>query len=218
MKKKKSIYEALGLPGHINPHPLAIHSVIRLLRHERKLSGAELCRRSGLDPRTLTALEKGRIRNPSIKTLQAVAKGLQLQVSDLFKRAEMEEPHHFFTGTQKGFFQLDFPPAGIKVVSFTPFVQDFFCGKIILSSRKRWEDSLMKHPFPLFLSILIGRVEVTVEGRKIPLKEGENVFFNGSLKHSVQNMLEKESVLLMVTAPSFAGSREAARRPISYRK
>ena len=64
--------------------PLDIGQAVRRLREEKGLSGAELCRRGkGIDPKTLVALEKGRIRNPSIVTLEALAKGFGMTVSFL---------------------------------------------------------------------------------------------------------------------------------------
>ncbi len=180
---------------------------IRRLRQEKKLTGVELCRQAGnLDPRTLTAVEKGRIKNPSLATLEAVSRGLGVTVSEIFRKAEGasgREEQDFYLGSQKGAYQIDFPAWGAKVVSFTPLVKDFFCGKIILGSRKRINQTLLRHPLPVFVSVLVGRFELVVEGRSLSLKEGENLFFNGILKHSFYNPLQRESVLLMVTAPSF---------------
>ncbi len=223
MKKKKSVYGALGTSMgrklRKSRAPLEIYSTVRRLRQEKSMSGAELCRRAGdLDPRTLTAIEKGRIKNPSIQTLESLARGLNVQVSDLFKQAELKSGGQFLAGTQKGYFQWDFPSVGIKVVSFTPFVRDFFCGKIILSSRRKWDESVMRHPYPVFVSVLIGRIEAVIEDRRLNLKEGENLFLNGGLAHSFQNMLERETVLLVMTAPSFAASREPGGMPIPSRK
>lgn len=224
MKKIKSFYRELGErlrhAGAKEKHrkaPLA--RVIRQLRTERKMTGAELCRKSGaLDPRTLTALEKGRIRNPSLQTLETVALGLGLKVSDLFRHSEIRRDRSFYAGTQKGFFQMDFPAWGIKVVSFTPLIQEFFCGKFIFGSRKRLEGSLLPDSLPVFASVLVGRFEVLGGNEKLILKEGENFFLKGGMEHSFHNLLEREAVLLVVTAPSFLGSRDIKGLPIFSRK
>ena len=181
---------------------LDIYGRIREIREEKKMSGAELCRRAGdLDPRTLTALEKGRIVNPSIKTLQSVSRGLGVMISDIFKQSEVEVERNFYQGSQRGAYDIDFSKWGIRAVSFTPFIKNFFCGKLILSSKKRLDEAFLKHPLPVFVSVLVGRFEVTIEGKKLSLKEGENLFFNGILKHSFSNPLERESVLLIMTSP-----------------
>lgn len=209
-KKKASIYQVLGAEIQERMHQklltekVNIHETIRRIRTQKGISGVELCKRaSDLDPRTLTAVEKGRIRNPSIKTLQSISRGLSVTVSDLFRQAELGMDRHFYLGSQKGVFQIDFPWAGIKAISFTPFIKEFFCGKFIFASGKRLDQTFLKTPVPIFVSTLVGRFEVTIEDRKFSLREGDNLFFNGILKHSFANPLQRESTLLLVTAPSF---------------
>lgn len=177
---------------------------IRKLREKALLSGADLCRASGkLDPRTLSAIEKGRIRNPSLDTLQALAKGLGCLVRDLFTETELELTRNFYLGSQKGVFQMDFPALGLKVVSATPPIPQFFCGKITLSRQKKIAGELINRPTPIFVETVMGKVEFEVEGRVVILKEGENLFFNGGFRHSFKNLLARESTFWLVTAPSF---------------
>lgn len=209
-KKEESFYQTLGneiqrkIRPRLGAEGLDLPGVIRKLRQEKGLSGVDFCRKAGdLDPRTLTALEKGRIKNPSIKTLQSVVRGLGITISELFREAEIEQEEYFYVGSQKGAYQIDFPWQGIKVISFTPFMKDFFCGKMIFGPHKRLEQRLLQHRFPLFISILVGRFEITVERKRLLLREGGNLFFNGVLSHSFYNPLERESVFLMITAPSF---------------
>lgn len=218
---KKNFYDALSSElqkkssKKTAKSALPLHETVRRLREEKRLTGAELCRRSGLDPRTLNAFEKGRIKNPSLETLDAVARGLGVLVSDLFRRWEAGKSRHVAVGTPKGFFQIDFSQWGVKAVSFTPWVEDFFCGKFIFGSRKKLPETLLPASLPLFLSVLVGRFEIQVEDQKYYLKEGESLFLSGKLKHSFQNLQEKESVLQVVTAPSFLVSRQKGTRPIS---
>ena len=210
MKKKPAVYARLGkkiqsgIRKSKDEETLNLHTAIRGLRKHKALTGVELCRRAGdLDPKTLAAVEAGRIKNPSIKTLLSLSRGLGVTVGELFKKAEVDLERNISVGTQKGTFQMEFPKKGIKIVSFTPFIRDFFCGKLILSGKSRMDQTTLKHPMPFYLSALIGRFEIQIEERQINLKEGENIFFNGILKHSFYNPLHRESVLLLVTAPSF---------------
>ena len=209
-RKKKSIYASLERKSRsifqrvMQKESLELHKNIRDSRMQKKLSGVELCRRAGdLDPRTLTAVEKGRIRNPSLKTLSSISRGLGVTVSSLFQQAELDFERNFHVGSQKGEFQVNFPRWGAKMVSFTPFIREFFCGKLVLGARKKIDETFLDHTQPLFVATLVGRFDIQVADRKISLKAGENLFFNGALKHSVANPLHRESVLLMITAPSF---------------
>lgn len=209
-REKKSIYRTLrtAVQGAVerrqSGEKLDIQSAVRRIRLEKKLSGVELCRRAGdLDPRTLTAIEKGRIKNPTIKTLQSLARGLGVTVSDLFRSVEMEFEQNYCVGTPKGAFLLDFSKKGLKIVSFTPLIRDFFCGKLILGPKVKITDTLMDHPFPIFISVLVGSLEITVDNQTTLLKEGDNIFFHGVLEHTFANPLHRETSLLMLMAPSF---------------
>ena len=211
MKKKKakpSLYQSLA--GEIQKglrrqsREISLGHVIRDLRIEKKLRGVDLCLRAGnMDPRTLTAIEKGRIKTPSLKSLQFLASGLGISVSDLFRCAEADDVLSYETGSQKGFYEGHFRSFGVKVISLTPFVGDFFCGKMVLAPKRRFQEKLLSHPFPIFASALVGRFEVLLEGKNLTLNEGQNVFFRGNLRHSFYNPLQRESVLLLMTAPSF---------------
>src|SRR4051812_37908996 len=118
--KKKNFYENLSSrlrekSGKIpKQQGRPFNEAVLRLRKEKKLTGAEFCRRSGMDPRTLNALEKGRIKNPSLETLDTLARGLGISVSDLFRKTEAGKKNHIALGTPKGFFQIDFPVWGIK--------------------------------------------------------------------------------------------------------
>ena len=182
---------------------LEIGATVRRLRDARNLSGVELCRRGkGIDPKTLTALEKGRIKNPSIATLGALAKGFGMTVSDLFRQAEIEHENYFSRGSQKGLYKIDFPAQGIQLISFTPLSAELFCGKMIVEGQKRFDEKLLECSGAFFLMPLIGQFEGEIEGRRAVLKEGENLFFYGGMKFFLKNSFQRYSTLLLVAAPS----------------
>lgn len=182
---------------------LDIGTAIRRLREEQKLSGIELCRRTqGLDPKTLTALEKGRIKNPSIATLEFLAKGFRMTVSDLFRQAELEKQKYFSLGSQKGLFKIDFPAQGVQLISFTPIAEDFFCGKMIFEGQKGFDERLLGHSGAFFVMTLIGQFGGIIEGKRVLLKEGDNLFFYGGMKFRIINFLQRQSTLLLIAAPS----------------
>lgn len=186
---------------------LDIGAAVLGLREERNLKGVELCRRArGLDPKTLTAVEKGRIKNPSIATLRALAEGFGITVSELFRRAEILEETHFRLGTQKGMYKMEFPAKGVQLISFTPLAEEFFCGKIILEGERRFDDSLLAHKGALFVMVLVGQVEGEAEGKKVFLREGENLYLRGGIRFHLRNPVQRNASLLLVTAPSCVSS------------
>ena len=186
-------------------HPLDMGQIVRCLRTEKGLSGVELCRRGkGIDPKTLTALEKGRIRNPSMGTLEALAKGFGMSVSDLFRRAEFDQRDYFSLGSQKGLYKIDLPSQGIQLISFTPLMEELFCGKMILEGQKQFDEKLFGRDGAgaFFIMTLIGQFEGEIEGRRVALKEGDNLYFYGGMRFRLANALQRNSTLLLVAVPS----------------
>jgi len=212
-KKGKSIYKSISEQARKNVSAnevrdkIRMDEMIRSMRLARGLSGAELCRRAGdMDPKTLTAIEKGRIKNPSMQTLQSLARGLGTTVSEIFRFHEQDQERHLYVGGQKGAFVIDFPKRGVKIVSFTPLVPNFFCGKVTLSAQVKVSETLLNQPVPVFVSVLVGKLNVEMESEVHKLQEGENIFFNGAWKHGFLNPGHRETSFLMVMAPSFLKS------------
>ena len=182
---------------------LDVGHIVRRLREEKGLSGAELCRRGkGIEPKTLVALEKGRIRNPSIATLEALARGFGITVSDLFRQGELGDEKHFYLGTQKGAFRIDLAAKGVQLVSFTPLTEEFFCGKLLLESGRSFDETLFVQRGAFFVMVLVGQIEGVVEGRKIVLREGSNLFFSGEMRFCFANPFQRNATLSLVTTPS----------------
>lgn len=183
-----------------------IGRTVRLLREERQLLSVELCKRAGgLDPKTLTAVEKGRIRNPSIQTLEAIARGLGVTVSTIFRQAELGSEKFFLRSSQKGVFQLQLG-TGIELVSFTPFVRGLFCGKFIVGGKKTLDHKQIRFDGAVFAMTLVGNFRVRVEQREMEMHEGDNLYFSGSFEFAFHNPAYRHSVLLVATTPSFLGS------------
>ncbi|MFA5159118.1 MAG: helix-turn-helix transcriptional regulator [Candidatus Omnitrophota bacterium] len=195
--------------------PLDIGQIVRRLRTEKSLSGVELCRRGkGIDPKTLTALEKGRIRNPSMVTLEALAKGFGMSVSDLFRRAEFDQRDYFSLGSQKGLYKIYLPSQGIQLISFTPLIEELFCGKLILEGQKQFDEKLFggDRAGTFFIMTLIGQFEGEIEGRRVALREGDNLYFYGGMRFHLANALQRNSTLLLVAVPSCLRPRWVFRR------
>ncbi|HOE68852.1 MAG: helix-turn-helix protein [Candidatus Omnitrophica bacterium ADurb.Bin314] len=216
MKRKNPQTKTGGRSGEPRRTGINLGRSVLELRKERGLSGVELCRRSnGLDPRTLTAVEKGRIRNPSIATLEMIAKGLGVAVSGIFRRAEVSLPECFSQGTPKGLYRIAFPSKGVEFIAFSPSIDELFCGKVLVDPGKSFDGSILNGTGAVFLQTLSGRFEGKVDGRGVTLKEGDNLFFSGGMDVSFGNPLQRQGALLLVSAPScFSGRRfTAARNP-----
>lgn len=212
-RQKKSFYTAVSqvlerMPGQAPETGLNINATVRRLRLERNLRGTDLCRKAGdITTKTLTALEKGRIINPSIATLKSLARGLGMTVTDIFREAETGPENTFFLGTQKGAFLAEIPHRGIRIISLTPFMEELFVGRMIFGSRKSVDEMVFGKQMSVFAMVLSGRFEFVIEGRKAVLEEGQNILFNAAFRHSIMNSLYRESTLMVVTTPSLSGQK-----------
>lgn len=65
----------------------AFGKAVRTLREHAGLSQEELGFRCGLDRTYISGIERG-TRNPTLKVIHQIARGLEVALSDFFKRAE----------------------------------------------------------------------------------------------------------------------------------
>jgi len=182
----------------------------QVVRYHRELLGwraIELARRSGINPRTLDAIEKGRIESPSLKSLEAIACALSISVASLFSRRESPDGRGIFIGgNQKGQHTLEFPKDGFRVVCYTPLIPNFFAGKIILKGETRIEHKVLPTSGVIFAQAIMGKLSIQFDGKDHLIREGNYVFFDGCFPHSYYNPQFKESTFLLVTSPSFLTS------------
>jgi transcriptional regulator with XRE-family HTH domain len=61
--------------------------MLRQEREQRDFSRYELARRSGVSESMLSLVERG-LRNPSVKLLGRIAKGIGIDLADILKRAQ----------------------------------------------------------------------------------------------------------------------------------
>lgn len=176
------------------------------IRKKRELLGwkaIELAKRSGLNPRTLDAIEKGRIESPSLRNLDAVAKTLGISVAALFAEVKAESASLFIGGNQKGLHALEFPKDVFRVVCYAPLIPHFFVGKVIVKGETRIEHRMLPTSGMIFIQTIMGKISVQLEGKEHLVREGSYAFFDGCFPHSFYNPQYKESTFLLITAPSF---------------
>lgn len=183
-----------------------IGTILRKLREGQGLSQINLAKKTGVDPRTLTAIEKGRIINPSLANLKKIAEGLGLNLKGLFGCFESELESHFYLGSQKGEFTLAFPKEKTSLLSYLPKEFPYFAGKLVLESKGRLTPETIRFRGPVFLQMIFGKANFSLENKDCFLKEGQNLFFDGRLSYSLQNPLIREATALIFTAPSFLNS------------
>lgn len=185
---------------------IQLGSAIRAIREQKGKKAIQIAKASGIDPRTLAAIETGRIKNPSLNSIQAIAKALEVSPADIFFHCDLEKRENIYQGDQKGEFTVDFSAEKFKVVSLIPFTPDFFIGKILMSGDARIRANMFSVRGYFFVQVILGKLDVTVAQKKLVLKEGEHLLLNGKMPHQFVNPLHRETSFFLVTVPSFMNS------------
>lgn len=189
---------------------------IRQTRESLGWRAVELSRRSGVNPRTLDAIEKGRIRSPSLHNLKSLTNALGVSMASLFTD-ECESERFFLGGNQKGQHILEFQKQGFRIVCYTPMVPHFFAGKVILKPETKIEHTTLPTSGMILVQVIMGKLAVHFEGKEHVIKEGNYGFFDGCFHHYFRNPHSKECTFLLVTAPSFlspaSGKNGLSKRP-----
>ena len=73
---------------------------------------------------------------------------------------------------------------------------------MILEGQKRFDEKFLGGTGAFFMMALSGQFEGAIEGRSVNLKEGDNLFFFGGMKFHLVNILQRNSALFFVAAPS----------------
>ena len=161
-------------------------SVIKTLRKKRNLGAEDLAAKAGLTRATIAKLEAGE-GNPTVGTLDALAKAMDLSASELLRLAESDSlrlPHvtkvrrAHYQGRRYQVGRLDFfhlsAEAGHTLRFDTAWHDD--TGEVIL--------------------LLTGRLRVRVGRREHEMKRGEALGFKALQEHSLQVLEESELVII----------------------
>lgn len=183
---------------------IPIGVIIRELRKKRGLAQIQLSKQTGIDPRTLAAIEKGRIATPSLPSLKQISLALGIPLKELFGKTEAGSPDSFFLGNQRGEYTMEWTKQRFRIIAYLPKSCPLFAGKIVLENRGQCESKTISFPGQVFLQIIFGKIEFNLEGNEYQLKEGQHVFFDGRLSYSLQNPALREATALLVAQPSFS--------------
>lgn len=178
----------------------------KIIRRRREIlgwKGVELARRSGINPGTLDAIEKGRIETPSLRNLESIAKALGISTASLFSIDESDQDRFFLGGNQKGQHTLEFQRYGFRVVCYTPLTPHFFVGKIILKGETKIEKKVLPTSGMIMAQVIMGKLSIHFDGKEHLIREGNYAFFDGCFPHYFYNPQFKECTFLLVTVPSF---------------
>ncbi|MBB5694728.1 helix-turn-helix domain-containing protein [Muricoccus pecuniae] len=175
-----------------------IGAQLRALRAERGLTILELAAKAGLSAGLISQIERGN-SNPSMRTIQRLRSALGINIWEFFGQAAVadeEEPPFVRRRDRRGRI----------VVGRTRLVKELLSPRsdsalrfmlITLPPGGVSEDVLVgrgeKGGY-----VLSGRVELTVDGRRSELSEGDSFQFESHLPHQLANPTGEEAVVFWI--------------------
>jgi len=132
-----------------------------------------------------------------------LARALGVSLADLFLRTETAQSQNFYVANQKGEFTFEFPHLGYRVVSYIPFSEDLFIGKVVMSSRAKIGADALPLEGRVFISVMLGKLDCLIGKQVVHLKEGAHVLLNARISHAFHNPQVRDCSFLLITVPSF---------------
>lgn len=178
--------------------PPLIGSNIRARRTKLGLTLNVLAERSGVSKAMLSQIESEKV-NPTVATVWKIARGLDVDINELF--AGSEEPvRHFHLTRRDDIPVLDTDEEGLHMKVLTPLslVEDLEMYLLTFSPR----GELRSHPhFPKteeFLTVFEGRIRVRAGERVEELGSGDFIRYQCDVDHDIENIGDGEAVVHMV--------------------
>lgn len=190
---------------HKNAKLPPIGFLIRDLRLKNRLTARALAKRVGIDPRLLNTIEKARIRNPSIDRLSEIASALGISLTHLIMLYEGKKASNLSKGSSSGELVLNFEKKGVKLISYTAPIREMFCGKMILSGKRKYEQTKLSVPTIIFIQVILGKVAAQYQEDEIVLGEGKNLLLNSEHGFCLSNPTQRDVSMLFFTAPALWG-------------
>lgn len=183
--------------------PLALGKTLLELRKKEGLTLMALGEKCGIPFRTIEAIEKGRIQNPSFAKLSAITRSLNLTLWEFFRMLESKTVFPRYSGDAQGKVVLELPKKGIKIISYTPLLESLFCGKIFLEAHHALENISEKCSCSIFMQVIFGKLEAQIGPEHFYLKEGNTLFFVSQDAHRITNSSSKTASLIWISTPNF---------------
>jgi transcriptional regulator with XRE-family HTH domain len=186
----------VGMKG--NAEPPQVGRGIQKLRKERNLSLDDLAKRSGVSKSMLSQIESGKV-NPTIATVWKIANGLGVALQVLLEG--WEEPPGKFTVTRaKDVVVLDSPDENIhfRVLSPLSMADDLEFYLLTLQGRGKLESAAHYNGTEECLTVLKGKIKVTVSEQSTELHEGDFITYHADKTHIIENPANEPAQIHMV--------------------
>lgn len=175
-----------------------IYKNIKELRLQRGYTLKELSEKTDLSISFLSQVERG-ATSLAITSLKKIADALNVKITEFFDDDEPNKNYVVKVNEQK--------PFKLKGSEFTYVrLNGNFAGRtleplLVTLAPNQKQIPKYGHPGEEFYYLLKGVVSFKVEGKEYIMRKGDSIHFPSASLHTLENLLEEESVLLCVLTP-----------------
>jgi transcriptional regulator with XRE-family HTH domain len=188
-------------PSHVSPRTLeaGIGTEVRRLRKSLDLTVSELGLAAGISAGMLSKIENGGI-SPSLATLDALAKALNVPISRLFAETEERRDCSFV----KGGNGVRIERRGTKAGHLYDLLGHSLAGEIgvepylITLKRDAVPYTHFRHAGVEFLYMLTGKVRYRHADRSYVMEPGDALFFDAAARHGPEELIEAPMTYLSI--------------------
>jgi transcriptional regulator with XRE-family HTH domain len=177
----------------------AIGSQVRALRTRLDLAAVDLAEMAGLSPGMLSKIENGAI-SPSLATLEALARALNVSITALFERFEERRDCSFVKSGQGVLIER----RGTKAGHQYELLGHSIAGDIVVEpylirlTSKAEPYPFFRHAGVEFIYMLTGAVDYRHADIVYPLRPGDALFFDAAAVHGPERLVELPMTYLSI--------------------
>lgn len=173
---------------------------IKELRLKHNMTLRDLAKTSGCSISFLSQLERDMI-SPTVASLRKIADALGVTITSFF--ADDDSPKDAVVVRKDNRMKIGSKASKVVYESLKPRGANSVLEPLyhILEKGAYSGDEYNIHLGEEFVYVLKGCVEITVDGNKMTLEEGDSALYNSNVPHRWKNIFDGETVLLWVNTP-----------------
>lgn len=177
--------------------PPRIGRRIRSRRHRCGLTLDDLADRSGLSRTILSQIESDKV-NPTYQTLWKIAAAMDIDLSGMLHTSPLERT--VLVRPREHIFVLDTGNADVRfeLLSPTALADDFAAYLATLEPHARYASRSHPPGTDEFLTVLEGRIRVTVGETSANLGPEDTIFYEANADHTLENLTEARARIHLV--------------------
>jgi transcriptional regulator with XRE-family HTH domain len=178
--------------------PPSVGRNIQRIRKQQQLTLGVLAERSGVSKAMLSQIESEKV-NPTVATVWKIARGLEVELDELLKGAEVPV-RKFLVAGQEEHTTLDGPQGAPRIEVLSPlamaedleiYLLTFERGAVLRSSPHAPQTEE-------YLTVIEGKVKVSAGDKSSDLEAGDFIIYNCDVEHSIENLAGGPSRVHMI--------------------